>query len=462
MTSRRQMLRNASTGFGALAVHGLLGLESRGAIYSQGPLSPKQPHFKPKAKRVIFLFMHGGPSHVDTFDYKPLLTRDDGKPLPFAKPRIVSSPTDNLLASPWKFRQYGQSGLWASDLFPHVAKHVDKLCMLNAMHGSNSRHGGALLELHTGSDTFIRPSMGSWVTYGLGTENQDLPGYVTLCPSLSHGGVNNWSSGFLPAAHQGTPLGTSSIPAEKVAIPFISGSTPRIVQRREIDLIQEMNREKLAESGPDLALEGRIESFELAYRMQAAAPELQDISRETEETHKLYGLDNPQTKNFGRLCLMARRFAERGVRFIQCSHSYKWDQHGGLKGDHTKNALEVDLPIAGLLTDLDRRGLLDDTLVLWGGEFGRTPAGQGRDGRDHHPQAFTMWLAGGGVKGGFVHGKTDEYGYYGVEDKVHFHDLHATVLHLLGMDHKRLTYRHAGRDFRLTDVHGEVIKNIMA
>ena len=462
MTSRRQMLRNASAGFGALALHGLLGLESRGAIHSQGPLSPKQPHFKPKAKRVIFLFMHGGPSHVDTFDYKPLLTRDDGKPLPFAKPRIVSSPTDNLLASPWKFRQYGQSGLWVSDLFPHVAKHVDKLCMLNAMHGSNSRHGGALLELHTGSDTFIRPSMGSWVTYGLGTENQDLPGYVTLCPSLSHGGVNNWSSGFLPAAHQGTPLGTSSIPAEKVAIPFISGSTPRIAQRREIDLIQEMNREKLAESGPDLALEGRIESFELAYRMQAAAPELQDISRETEETHKLYGLDNPQTKNFGRLCLMARRFAERGVRFIQCSHSYKWDQHGGLKGDHTKNALEVDLPIAGLLTDLDRRGLLDDTLVLWGGEFGRTPAGQGRDGRDHHPQAFTMWLAGGGVKGGFVHGKTDEYGYYGVEDKVHFHDLHATVLHLLGMDHKRLTYRHAGRDFRLTDVHGEVIKNIMA
>ena len=462
MTSRRQMLRNASAGFGALALHGLLGLESRGAIHSQGPLSPKQPHFKPKARRVIFLFMHGGPSHVDTFDYKPLLTRDDGKPLPFAKPRIVSSPTDNLLASPWKFRQYGQSGLWVSDLFPHVAKHVDKLCMLNAMHGSNSRHGGALLELHTGSDTFIRPSMGSWVTYGLGTENQDLPGYVTLCPSLSHGGVNNWSSGFLPAAHQGTPLGTSSIPAEKVAIPFISGSTPRIAQRREIDLIQEMNREKLAESGPDLALEGRIESFELAYRMQAAAPELQDISRETEETHKLYGLDNPQTKNFGRLCLMARRFAERGVRFIQCSHSYKWDQHGGLKGDHTKNALEVDLPIAGLLTDLDRRGLLDDTLVLWGGEFGRTPAGQGRDGRDHHPQAFTMWLAGGGVKGGFVHGKTDEYGYYGVEDKVHFHDLHATVLHLLGMDHKRLTYRHAGRDFRLTDVHGEVIKNIMA
>jgi len=462
MFNRRQMLQDASAGFGALALHGLLGLESKAGTMPGSPLAPKQPHFAPKAKRVIFLFMHGGPSHVDTFDHKPLLTRDDGKPLPFAKPRIVSSPTDNLLASPWKFRQHGQSGLWVSELFPHVARHVDKLCMLNAMHGSNSRHGGALLELHTGSDTFIRPSMGSWVTYGLGTENQDLPGYVTLCPSLSHGGVNNWSSAFLPAAHQGTPLGTSSIPAEKVAIPFISGSTPRAAQRREIDLLQQMNQEKLAQSGPDQALEGRIESFELAFRMQAAAPELQDISGETEETHRLYGLDKPQTKNFGRLCLMARRFAERGVRFIQCSHSYKWDQHGGLKGDHTKNAFEVDKPIAGLLTDLDRRGLLEDTLVLWGGEFGRTPAGQGKDGRDHHPHAFTMWLAGGGVKGGYAHGKTDEYGYYGVEDKVHFHDLHATMLHLLGMDHKRLTYRHAGRDFRLTDVHGEVVTKIIA
>ena len=462
MFNRRQMLQDASAGFGALALHGLLGLESKAGTMPGSPLAPKQPHFAPKSKRVIFLFMHGGPSHVDTFDHKPLLTRDDGKPLPFAKPRIVSSPTDNLLASPWKFRQHGQSGLWVSELFPHVARHVDKLCMLNAMHGSNSRHGGALLELHTGSDTFIRPSMGSWVTYGLGTENQDLPGYVTLCPSLSHGGVNNWSSAFLPAAHQGTPLGTSSIPAEKVAIPFISGSTPRAAQRREIDLLQQMNQEKLAQSGPDQALEGRIESFELAFRMQAAAPELQDISGETEETHRLYGLDKPQTKNFGRLCLMARRFAERGVRFIQCSHSYKWDQHGGLKGDHTKNAFEVDQPIAGLLTDLDRRGLLEDTLVLWGGEFGRTPAGQGKDGRDHHPHAFTMWLAGGGVKGGYAHGKTDEYGYYGVEDKVHFHDLHATMLHLLGMDHKRLTYRHAGRDFRLTDVHGEVVTKIIA
>jgi hypothetical protein len=456
--SRRQLLQTTATGFGSLALAALLGEESCAA---ENPLAPRAPHFAAKARRVIFLFMHGGPSHVDTFDYKPLLARDDGKPLPFAKPRIVSSPTDNLLASPWKFSQHGQSGLWVSELFPNVAKCADDLCVINSMHGSNSRHGGALLELHTGSDTFIRPSMGSWVTYGLGTENQDLPGFVTICPSLTHGGANNWSSAFLPAAYQGTPLGTASIPSDKAAIPFIHGVTPRDIQRQELDLLAQMNRERLTATGPDQGLEGRIESFELAFRMQAAAPELQDISGETEETARLYGLDNPTTKNFGRQCLMARRFAERGVRFIQVSHSYKWDQHEGLKKDHARNSLEVDLPIAGLLQDLKRRGLLDETLVLWGGEFGRTPAGQGRDGRDHHPQAFTMWLAGGGVKGGLAYGKTDEYGYYSIEDKVHFHDLHATMLHLLGLDHTRLTYRYAGRDFRLTDVKGEVVKEIL-
>ena len=459
LLSRRQLLKTTATGFGGLALAAMLGDEARAA---DNPLAPRAPHFPATARRVIFLFMHGGPSHVDTFDYKPLLARDDGKPLPFAKPRIVSSPTDNLLASPWKFSQHGQSGLWVSELFPNVASCADDLCVINSMHGSNSRHGGALLELHTGSDTFIRPSMGSWVTYGLGTENQDLPGFVTICPSLTHGGANNWSSAFLPAAYQGTPLGTASVPADQVTIPFIKGSTPRDIQRQELDLLAEMNRERLAAAGPDQGLEGRIESFELAFRMQAAAPELQDISGETEETLKLYGLDQPTTKNFGRQCLMARRFAERGVRFIQVSHSYKWDQHGDLKKDHTRNALEVDLPIAGLLRDLKRRGLLDETLVLWGGEFGRTPAGQGRDGRDHHPQAFSMWLAGGGVKGGQAYGKTDEYGYYSIENKVHFHDLHATMLHLLGLDHTRLTYRYAGRDFRLTDVKGEVVKEFIA
>jgi hypothetical protein len=456
--TRRELLRQSSIGFGSLALTALLGAESR----AESPLAPKSPHFPPKAKRIIFLFMHGGPSQVDTFDYKPLLQRDDGKPLPFAKPRVVSSETGNLLRSPWKFNQHGQSGAWVSELFPRLAECVDDLCIIRSMHGSNSRHGGALLELHTGSDTFVRPSIGSWITYGLGTENQDLPGFVTICPTLTHGGVNNWSSAFLPATYQGTPLGNASIPAEQATIPFIHNSeTPRALQRRELDLLQEMNRERLVQTGPDPSLEGRIASFELAFRMQTAAPELQAITGETPATRKLYGLDDPKTRNFGRQCLMARRFAERGVRFVQVTHSYKWDQHDNLRRDHAKNALEVDQPIAGLLQDLKGRGMLPDTLVLWGGEFGRTPVAQGKDGRDHNPHALTMWLAGGGVQPGITYGTSDDYGYYAVDQKVHFHDLHATILHLLGLDHKQLTYRYAGRDFRLTDVHGEVVQGIV-
>ncbi len=462
--TRREMLWRSAVGFGGVALTALLNEAGRaGEAARNDPLAPRPPHFEPCAKRVIFLFMHGGPSQVDTFDYKPLLERDDGKPLPFAKPRVVSSETGNLLRSPFKFTQHGQCGRWVSELFPQLAVCVDDLCFLHAIHGSNSRHGGALLELHTGSDTFVRPSIGSWITYGLGSENRELPGFITICPTLTHGGVNNYSSAFLPAAYQGTPLGSAAVPAEQAVIPFIKNTdTPRHVQRLELDLLNEMNRERLAQTGPDAALEGRLNSFELAFRMQAAAPELQDISGETAETLQLYGLDDPRTKNFGRQCLMARRFIERGVRFVQCTHSYKWDQHDHLKRDHAKNAAEVDKPIAGLLIDLKRRGLLKDTLVWWGGEFGRTPVAQGRDGRDHNPHAFTMWLAGGGVKAGHAHGKTDDYGYYAVEDKVHLHDLHATLLHLLGLDHTRLTYRYAGRDFRLTDVHGNVVKEILA
>ncbi|MBI2824749.1 MAG: DUF1501 domain-containing protein [Planctomycetia bacterium] len=475
--SRRELLRASAGGFGLMALAGLLSDAATGGETSippaaagavppppgANPLTPRRPHFAPRARRVIFLFMHGGPSQVDTFDPKPLLTRDHGKPLPFAKPRIVSSQTGNLLASPWKFAPHGQSGIEVSELFPHVAQRVDDLCMIRSMHGSNSRHGGALLELHTGSDTFVRPAMGSWITYGLGTENQDLPGFVTICPTLTHGGVNNWSSAFLPAVYQGTPLGSAAVPAEQAMIPFIENrQTPRELQRRELDLLAEINHKRLAATGPDAALDARIASFELAFRMQTAAPELQDIAGETAHTLSLYGLDNPKTKNFGRQCLMARRFAERGVRFVQVSHSYKWDQHGGLRKDHASNALEVDQPIAALLADLKARGLLNDTLVLWGGEFGRTPTAQGDDGRDHNPQGFTMWMAGGGVKPGHVYGATDDYGYYAVESKVHFHDLHATILHLLGLDHTRLTYNHAGRDFRLTDVEGEVVREILA
>jgi hypothetical protein len=460
--TRRHLLHSASAGFGSLALSGLLGIEQARAAASD-PLAIRAPHFPARAKRVIFLFMHGGPSQVDTFDYKPLLKRDHGKPLPFARPKVVSSETFNLLQSPWGFKQYGQSGAWVSSLFPELSKCVDDICFVKSMYGSNSRHGGALLELHTGSDTFIRPAMGSWITYGLGTENSNMPGFLTICPTQSHGGANNFGSAFLPAPYAGTAIGSVGIPARDARIPFISNTeTPRPIQRKEIDYSQKLNRQQLALTGPDRALEGRIESFELAFRMQAEAPELQDLGHESEATKKLYGLDNPITEDFGRQCLMARRFSEKGVRFVQVSHTYKWDQHERLKRDHAQNAAEVDVPIAGLLRDLKSRGLLEDTLVLWGGEFGRTPTAQGSDGRDHNPEAFTMWMAGGGVKPGLSYGATDDYGYYSVENKVHFHDLHATILHLLGLDHLKLTYRYAGRDFRLTDVHGHVVKGILA
>jgi hypothetical protein len=465
--SRRELLTTTALGFGGLALTDLLAgaAETAPAPRLAGPpdpLRPRPPHFPARAKRVIFLFMHGGPSQVDTFDYKPKLTADDNKPLPFPKPRVVSSPTGNLLRSPFAFKQYGKSGAWVSEIFPHIAGCVDDLCFIKSMHGSNSRHGGALLELHTGSDTFVRPCMGSWVTYGLGTENRDLPGFVTICPTLSHGGVNNYSSAFLPAVYQATPLGNAGTPASQVTVPFVKGTTPRSQQRLELNLLADLDHTRSAEVGADAATEGRIRSFEMAFRMQSAAPAVQDLSKETEETKRLYGLGDPATENFGRQCLMARRFAEAGVRFVQCSHSYKWDQHENLKKDHATNAREVDKPIAGLLTDLKRRGLLEDTLVLWGGEFGRTPVAEGRDGRDHNPHAFTVFLAGGGVRPGITHGSTDDYGYFATENKVHIHDLHATMLHLLGLDHTRLTYRHAGRDFRLTDVHGEVVRAILS
>ena len=465
--SRREMLRMSSAGFGSLALAGLLGEEARAAAkvapgQATDPLAPKPPHFEPRAKRVIFLFMHGGPSQVDTFDYKPLLQRDHGKPLPFERPKVVSSETFNLLKSPWEFKQYGESGAWVSDLFPEFTKHVDDVCFIHSMWGSNSRHGGALLELHTGSDTFVRPSMGSWVTYGLGTENRNMPGFITISPTTSHGGANNYASVFLPAPYAGTRVGAVGIPAKDAKIPFITAAAPRDIQRTTLDYVQEMNRAHLGRSGPDAALEGRIESFELAFRMQSEAPDLQDLSRESPAAKKLYGLDNPITEDFGRQCLMARRLSEAGVRFVQISHSYKWDQHQRLRRDHEQNAREVDKPISGLLADLKARGLLKDTLVLWGGEFGRTPTAQGSDGRDHNPEAFTIWMAGGGVKPGLHYGSTDDYGYYSVVDKVHFHDLHATILHLLGLDHTKLTYRYAGRDFRLTDVHGNVVKGILA
>ena len=323
-----------------------------------------------------------------------------------------------------------------------------------------------MLKLHTGSENQVRPSLGSWITYGLGTDNQNLPSFITICPTLSHGGANNWGAAFLPAYCQGTPLGNAAVPADQATVKHIRNAIlSRSDQRAQLDLLAEMNREHLGLSGSDLALEGRMNSFELAFRMQAAMPEAQDISRETNATQRLYGLENPVTANFGRQCLMARRFLEHGVRFVQVTHSdseVQWDQHSNLYKGHSKNAAEVDQPIAALLKDLRARGLLDDTLVLWGGEFGRTPTGQGTDGRDHNPHGFTMWLAGGGVKGGIAYGATDDYGYFAVENKLHVHDLHATILHLLGLNHERLTFRYAGRDFRLTDVAGHVATDILA
>jgi hypothetical protein len=464
--TRRELLRASALGFGNIALLSMLAEQAKAYQAMpdpRNPLAPKHPQFPARAQRVIFVFLHGGPSQVDTFDPKPLLTRDHGKPFTGEMPRIVSSPTGNLLKSPWEFKHYGQSGIEVSDLFPHVGSCVDDLCFIHSMNGSNSRHGGALLELHTGSDTFVRPSMGSWVTYGLGTENQNLPGFLTICPTLSHGGVNNWSSAFLPAYTQGTPIGNASIDAAMAKIPFIqNGETPVDAQKLEIELLKTLSQDQLKHLGPDPALEGRISSFELAFRMQLAAPELQEISGETEATKKLYGLDNPKTRNFGHQCLLARRFSEKGVRFVQVTHSYKWDQHSDLRRDHASNAAEVDLPIAGLLKDLKSRGLLKDTLVVISGEFGRTPVAQGDDGRDHNPHGFTTILAGGGVKGGFKYGKTDDYGFYAVEDKCHIHDLHATMLHLLGIDHTKLTFFHSGRNYRLTDVHGNVATGILA
>jgi hypothetical protein len=463
--SRRLFLERMGAGFGGLALSALLAEEATAGATGVNPLAPKAPHFAPKVKRVIMLFMFGGPSHLDTFDPKPLLTRDSGKPLaPENRPRVLSFPNrmGNLVGSPFEFRQHGESGAKVSSLFPKLASRADDLCIINSMHCSNSRHGGAVLEWHTGTDTFIRPSMGSWVTYGLGSENQNFPGYVTICQDLSQGGANNFGSGFLPAVYQGTMLGHSGLRSQEAKIPFIGdGNARRDLQRLELDLIAQMEHRRAPQHGPEGDLEARIASFELAFRMQSKSPEMHDVSKESKATRELYGLDDPATADFAMQCLLARRFSERGVRFVQCNVG-GWDAHNNLKADHGRLAHSIDKPIAGLLTDLRQRGLWDETLVVWGGEFGRTPTCEGTDGRDHNPHGYTMWLAGGGVKAGLTYGKTDDYGYFAVEDKVHVHDLHATILQLLGLDHKRLTYRYAGRDFRLTDVHGELVEGILA
>jgi hypothetical protein len=463
---RRQLLRSAAAGFGSLAFADLLMRSSQAAPAQNttNPLAARPTHLPARAKRVIFLFMHGGPSHVDTFDHKPALARHDGQALPFAKPRVQFAQTGNLLRSPWQFRPYGESGAWVSDLFSHTARHVDDIAFIKSLHGSNEAHGGALLMMHTGSETFVRPSMGAWVSYGLGTENESLPSFVTLNPTLGHGGVRNFGSAFLPPIHQATRIASSTKPIQGATIGNLDcHDVPADLQQLQLGLVSDLHSLKRTgvPSPSEAALQARLDSFELAFRMQSVAPELLDLSKESPHTHALYGIDGGATDDFGRRCLLARRMSEAGVRFIQVSHGY-WDQHSDLKNKHAELANEVDRPIAGLLSDLKQRGLLKDTLVIWGGEFGRTPTAQGKDGRDHNPHAFTWWMAGGGVKGGYSHGSSDDFGYYAATDKVHVHDLHATILHLLGLDHEQLTYRYGGRDFRLTDVHGKVIAPLLA
>ena len=454
--SRRQALKNVSAGFGYLAFAGLCSRGNAEADVSINPLAVKPTHFPAKAKRVIFLCMQGGPSHVDTFDYKPQLIKDHGKRGTYG---------GSLLKSPWQFRQRGESGLWISDLFPEVAQHADDLCLIRSMQCDQPVHPGAMTQMHTGTAQFVRPSLGAWTLYGLGTENDSLPGFVSLSPPA--GSSRNFGSAFLPAIYGGTKVGRSSrggrglnIPSESVA-DIKNNKLSDKQQRKQLDLIQRLNRDKLKREKQHPGVEGIIESYELAFRMQDAMPELMDVSKESSDTLAMYGADNGPAVNFGKQCLLARRFAEAGVRFIEVTHG-NWDQHTNLSNDHQARAEACDKPIAGLLQDLKQRDMLKDTLVIWGGEFGRTPAAQGGDGRNHNNKGYTTWMAGGGVKGGTSYGATDEHGYESVEKKCHIHDWHATILHLMGLDHEQLTYKYAGRDFRLTDVYGKVAKEIIA
>ncbi|MBL9179126.1 MAG: DUF1501 domain-containing protein [Verrucomicrobiaceae bacterium] len=464
-TSRRQVLQSTGCGFGYLAWQAM--------AQSQAAPAGRRPHHQPRAKRVIFLFMQGGVSHVDSYDYKPRLLKDDGKIIDVEDSRSVAKTgkgsLQRVMKPLWDFKQHGETGRWASNLFPHVNQHIDDLCFLHGMHTEGVAHGPATLFLHTGTTSFIRPSMGAWVMYGLGAENDNLPGFVTISPSLGNGGPRNYGNAFLPAIFQGTPVGRSGLPAKESTIKNITNTiwTPE-QQRKQFSLLSALNAEQAAKTMPgDTEIDAVIQSYELAARMQTNAPGVMDLTGESEATLKLYGINEQPTDNYGRQCLMARRLAEQGVRYIQVnygdnSNNPAWDQHSNLPkhGDH---AAAVDKPIAGLLHDLKQRGLLEDTIVWWGGEFGRTPyAEKNGTGRDHNPLGFTVWMAGGGFKPGFAHGMTDDIGHMAVDGKVHMHDLHATVLHQLGLDHEKLTFRHAGRDFRLTDVHGHVVKEVLA
>ena len=460
-TNRRDMLRFSAAGFGQVVLSAMAGQRaSAGTDHQDDPTA--LPHLTARAKRIIFLFMWGGPSHVDLFDPKPRLNTESGKPLSGSSVGSTRDQLGTVLASPFRFAQHGESGVWMSELFPHLSRHADRMCVVRSLHTEGSAHGEALLRLHTGQANLVRPSVGAWVSYGLGCENENLPAFITISPPRGHGGAQNYGSAFLPSMHQGTAIGSAEIPISKAVVSNLVNSRLNAgLQREQLDLIQSLNRRHLREAPADQNVEGLIANYELAFRMQSTMPQIMSLNDETQGTLDLYGVGSEPTDNFGRQCLLARKFAERGVRYIQVSTDYTWDHHQKVESGHIKESAKVDRPIAGLLEDLARRGLLEDTLVVWGAEFGRTPMAENGDGRNHHPQGFTMWLAGGGVRGGLTYGSTDDFGYAPVENPVHMHDLHATLLYSLGLDHERLTYRHAGRDFRLTDVYGNVVHDIL-
>ena len=450
--SRRQALQSAGIGFGGLALAGLLGrnapAKAADAVDPLKPLAPKAPHFPAKAKRIIFLFMQGCISQMDTWEYKPKLQENDGK---------IGPGGDMLLASKYKWKQHGETGVWLSELIPHTARHIDKLCFLRGLHTDTPAHPQAVMQLHTGTAlaSLTRPSMGAWTLYGLGTENQDLPGYITINPPPNFGGAANFGSAFLPAHFQGTRISDTG------DMPNLKPSAQERLQRRQLDLIQAMNRDLAGKASAPEQLEGVIQSYELAFKMQGKVPELLDISKEPKSVLDAYGVKPGPAGSFARQCVMARRLSEAGVRFVEICHP-GWDQHNNLHAGLTRNCAQTDQPTAALLDDLEQRGMLDDTLVLFGSEFGRQPTAQGPDGRDHNITGYPMWLAGAGVKKGFCHGATDEYGIHAVEGRMHMMDLHATLLALLGLDHERLTYPYAGREFRLTDTGGKVCREIFA
>jgi hypothetical protein len=460
--TRREMLARTGTGLGLLGLADLFAADVFGRE-SMNPLAPKAPHFAPRAKRVVHIYLNGGPSHIDTFDPKPALKKYETKPIPTGNPTTERA-TGAALPSPFKFAKYGQSGIEVSEIFAKTAAHVDDICMIRSMHANTPSHEQSMRLMNCGDERLSRPSMGAWLTYGLGSENQNLPGFVVLCPGLPVADVSNWRSAFLPGIYQGTHIDTRKKTIPELIENIANGSIDRADQRRQIDLLAELNRRHQQTRPEDAALDARIQSFELAYRMQMEATDAFDVMREPQNVREEYG-----DTIHGRQLLIARRLLERGVRIVQCYHGdvQPWDSHDHIDKNHRALAGQIDGPLAALLTDLKRRGMLHDTLVICGGEFGRTPAvelmaGKPALGRDHNHWGFTVWLAGGGVKGGAVYGATDEFGYKAVDNPVHVHDLHATILHLMGFDHEKLTYRHSGRDFRLTDVEGEVVKEVIA